>query len=204
MSEIVKATPIIDAEFSTKKIEMTDLFQMSPIFITTFMIMTSIFNGDVKAFLWLLFILVGVGAIAITLKPEEGCKNALLPLFANFKYLSVSTFLIVFTMVYMMAPMFNTNDWNYFVIVGFISILTLDTVTKFTFLPDCTSRLGILWGVLIGTLYAIICYLGIHLSGGDKFLYFNTISSNNVYCSRPKKQTFKCYVYKNGEIISAL
>jgi len=188
----------------SKKIEMTDFLQMSPLFVTTFMIMTSVFNGDVKAFLWLVLLLVGIGAIAISLKPEDGCKDALLPLFANFKYLSVSTFFIVFTMVYLMAPMFNTNDWNYFVIVGFLSILAMDTIAKFTFLPNCTSRLGILWGVLIGTLYAIICYLGIHLSGGDKFLYFNTISSNNVYCSKPKKQTFKCYVYKNGEIISAL
>jgi hypothetical protein len=188
----------------TKKIDTTDFFQMSPLFITTFMIMTSIFNGDIKAFLWLVFVLVGIGAIAISLKPEESCRGALLPLFANFKYLSVSTFFIVFTMTYMMAPMFNTNDWNYFVIVGFLSILIMDTMTKFTFLPNCTSRLGIVWGVLIGVLYAIICYLAIHLSGGDKFLYFNTISSNNVYCSKPKKQTFKCYVYKNGEIISAL
>jgi hypothetical protein len=202
MSKEVIATPF-EGQVS-KKIEMTDFLQMSPIFITTFMIMTSVFNGDVKAFLWLLFILVGVGVIAISMKPEESCKGALLPLFANFKYLSVSTFFIVFTMVYMMAPMFNTNDWNYFVIVGFLSILMADTMAKFTFLPDCTSRLGITWGVLIGALYAIICYLAIHLPGGDKFLYFNTISSNNVYCSKPKKQTFKCYVYKNGEIISAL
>jgi hypothetical protein len=199
----VVATPV-QAEAISKKIELTDLFQMSPIFITTFMIMTSVFNGDIKAFLWILFILVGVGVIAITMNSSPGCKNALLPLFANFKYLSVSTFFIVFTMVYMMAPMFNTNDWNYFVIVGFFSILIMDTITKFNYLPDCTTRLGILWGALVGTLYAILCYLMIHLSGGDKFLYFNTISSNNVYCSKAKKQTFKCYVYKNGEIISAL
>ena len=200
----VVATPIVQGEEMSKKIELTDLFQMSPIFITTFMVMTSVFNGDIKAFLWILFILVGVGVIAICMKSSEGCKNALLPLFANFKYLSVSTFFIVFTMVYMMAPMFNTNDWNYFVIVGFLSILIMDTTTKFNYLPDCTTRLGILWGALVGTLYAILCYLTIHLSGGDKFLYFNTISSNNVYCSKAKKQTFKCYVYKNGEIISAL
>jgi hypothetical protein len=28
--------------------------------------------------------------------------------------------------------------------------------------------------------------------------------SNNVVCSRPKKQTFKCAVYKNGELIKNL
>jgi len=32
-------------------------------------------------------------------------------------------------------------------------------------------------------------------------LFFNAEPSNNVICARPKKQTFKCFVYKNGEVI---
>ena len=56
----------------------------------------------------------------------------------------------------------------------------------------------------LGLFFGWIFYSIIHSAGGDKLLYFNTISSNNVYCSKPKKQQFKCYVYKNGEIISAV
>ena len=32
-------------------------------------------------------------------------------------------------------------------------------------------------------------------------LFFNVESTNNVICSRPKQQTFKCRLYKNGELI---
>ena len=33
---------------------------------------------------------------------------------------------------------------------------------------------------------------------------FNEIQSNKQMCSMPKNQTFKCNVYKNGEIIGNL
>ena len=67
-----------------------------------------------------------------------------------------------------------------------------------------TTGLGIFAGAAIGGLYSWGCYSLLHANGGDKFLYFNTVSSNNVYCSKPKKQQFKCNVYKGGEIISTL
>ena len=38
---------------------------------------------------------------------------------------------------------------------------------------------------------------------GKEFLYFNELGSNNVVCKRPSEQTFKCSVYKNGELISS-
>ena len=30
---------------------------------------------------------------------------------------------------------------------------------------------------------------------------YNELVSNNVVCNKPSKQTFKCHVYKNGELI---
>jgi hypothetical protein len=80
----------------------------------------------------------------------------------------------------------------------------MDTMVKFQLFPNCTKKVGILSGLLLGVLYSVLCYNIILVAGGDKLLYFNTISSNNVYCSKPKKQTFKCFVYKNGQIISAV
>ena len=32
---------------------------------------------------------------------------------------------------------------------------------------------------------------------------FNELDSNKVMCSRPSKQTFKCSVYKHGELITS-
>jgi hypothetical protein len=41
-----------------------------------------------------------------------------------------------------------------------------------------------------------------YAGGSGKFLFFNETSNNTQVCSMPKKQTFKCAVYKNGELLS--
>ena len=39
------------------------------------------------------------------------------------------------------------------------------------------------------------------LGGSHKHLFFNETQSDKVVCSRPKKQQFKCQVYKNGKLV---
>lgn len=198
------------------KLEIKHFVQMSPVFISSFMLMSSMFNGDVKAFIWLFLSIVGIVLIFVLQQsflfyeethpyaPGDNCADPLIPLFTNFPRLSVSTFFIVFTLTYLIQPMIMNKDWNYYVVVGFLGILIMDTMVKFQLFPNCTKKTGILIGILSGAMYSIFCYTIILSAGGDKLLYFNTVSSNNVYCSKPKKQTFKCYVYKNGNIVSAL
>jgi len=198
------------------KLEIKHFVQLSPVFIGSFMLMSSIFNGDVKAFVWLFLSIVGIMLIFLLQKSslfqsdpivynqDDNCLDPLIPLFTNFPKLSVSTFFIVFTMIYLIQPMFMNKDWNYYVVIGFLGILIMDTMVKFQLFPNCTNKVGILTGGILGLLYSVICYNVILVGGGDKLLYFNTISSNNVYCSRPKKQTFKCFVYKNGQVISSV
>jgi len=198
------------------KLEIKHFVQLSPVFIASFMLMSSMFSGDVKAFIWLFLTIVGIVIIFLlqqtslfredpkTYMTGDNCADPLLPLFTNFPRLSVSTFFIAFTLTYLIQPMMMNNDWNYYVIVGFLGIMIMDTMVKFQLFPNCTKKVGILSGLLLGVLYSVLCYNIILVAGGDKLLYFNTISSNNVYCSKPKKQTFKCFVYKNGQIISAV
>lgn len=198
------------------KLEIKHFVQLSPVFIGSFMLMSSMFNGDVKAFIWLFLSIVGIVLILLLQQTSlfyedtpayaagDNCADPLIPLFTNFPRLSVSTFFIVFTLTYLIQPMIMNKDWNYYVVVGFLGILIMDTMVKFQLFPNCTKKVGILVGLFLGAMYSILCYNIILVAGGDKLLYFNTVSSNNVYCSKPKKQTFKCYVYKNGEVISAV
>jgi len=159
------------------------------------MVMTSIFNQDLKAFFWLACALVGVGtahlihdvgmkertittgtATFVQIDPVQDWVN-------RYKKLSLSSFFIIFTLMYLGAPMQKNNDWNYFVLLGFLILFI---------------------GSVMGAIYGLLCYFLAQTIGGDSLVYFNVISSNNVYCSRPKKQQFKCYVYKNGQIISTV
>jgi hypothetical protein len=199
------------------KLEIKHFVQLSPVFISSFMLLSSVFSGDVKAFIWLALSIVGIviifllqqtslfqDKVPVAIPIQDNCADPLIPLFTNFPNLSVSTFFIVFTFAYLVQPMIMNQDWNYYVVVGFLGILAMDTMVKFQLFPNCTRRSGILSGTVFGILYSMVCYNGILAAGGDRLLYFNTVSSNNVYCSRPKKQTFKCYVYKNGSIVSAV
>ena len=57
----------------------------------------------------------------------------------------------------------------------------------------------VILGILFGTVWVTIFW-----SAGKKdLLFYNELASNNVVCNKPSKQTFKCSVYKNGEIISS-
>jgi hypothetical protein len=43
-----------------------------------------------------------------------------------------------------------------------------------------------------------------YTGGSGKYLFFNEVSSNKDICYQPSEQTFKCSLYKNGELISGI
>jgi hypothetical protein len=59
--------------------------------------------------------------------------------------------------------------------------------------------LSVATGAFAGAAIPAMLYIG----GSSKYLFFNEISSNKEICSMPKKQQFKCNVYRNGELIAA-
>ena len=76
----------------------------------------------------------------------------------------------------------------------------LGAVTKLT--NNCTPPLGVVAGGLIGYILGYIYYSLLKSTGNEKMLYLNELQSNNVVCSKPSEQQFKCAVYKNGQLIS--
>jgi hypothetical protein len=90
---------------------------------------------------------------------------------------------------------------NYAVLAFLLTLLGIDFITKVQ--NKCTTYAGSALGGLVGFLFGTIWYVLFHAMGFDSLLYFDELRSDNVICSRPTKQTFKCSVYKNGEIISS-
>lgn len=189
------------------ELDYVDFMQLYPVFIAVFMVMTSLFNKDFKGIIWLGCSIIGVAlmhAISGFFTSTAECAmqgNNLIPKLLGVANLSVSSFLILFTLMYLICPMAQYKDWNYYIILGFLCLYMSDIYIKLKMF--CITPKGVFIGSVFGIAYGWICYMIIQ-SAGPKLLYFNTSSSNDVYCSRPKKQTFKCYVYKNGEIISAV
>jgi len=174
----------------------------SPIVVAGFLIMTSIFNQDIKAFVWLAVLFVGLLIVRL-LQPLIGkpARCASLP-WMPYTSPSGSSFLLMFTVAYMVAPMQASGDYNVFAILGFLLLYGLDTALNIR--KQCVSGMGVFAGTLLGLVYGFLAYSAIKGAGGNTLLYYGTGASNNVYCSKPKKQTFKCNVYKNGELISTL
>jgi hypothetical protein len=182
---------------------------IAPILLIFFLVMISIFNSDMKGLVYLGAILI-TSLVALFMKtsiavrpdkiPSPACYLFDFPFDLN-EYIvpSFNTVFISFTLFYLALPMYYISSINYPVLVFLSGLLILDAVTKMS--RGCTNFMGIAVGFLSGTLAAIAAFVIIWYSGHEDLFYFNNEPSNNVVCSRPKQQTFKCFVYKNGEII---
>lgn len=195
---------------------ITNLFQfisaLTPLLLIFFMVMISIFNQDLKGLVYLAGILI-VSVINIFLlniiksKRDEtsssSCNIFNLPFnMTQYNVPSLNSVLISFTIAYLLLPMISSNQMNYVVIAALFSIFIIDGISKI--MNKCTTSAGVIFGLLTGFLTGSLWYTLFHSTGYNSLLYFDEVISNKVYCSRPKKQTFKCAVYKNGELIKTL
>lgn len=178
-----------------------------PMFIVFFMILSSIVNQEIqKSMVWIggasiltLFVLLLQNLAFNKQEYTNTCKAFDLG-YNNFNFPSPSAAFIMYTIFYLAAPMQAHNDWNIWLLVTMIILFGFDVITKTKF--GCVTFKGITVGSLIGALFGILWYMAIKSAGGVKLLYYNFVNSNNMYCSKPKEQTFKCSVYKNGQLIS--
>ena len=114
---------------------------------------------------------------------------------------SFNAFVSSFTAMYISFPMFANSSPNFWVFSILLVYLFLDIFIKFykgCFISKVDLFLNILLGSTLSALFIVAMYSG----NSGKYLFFNEVSSNKEICSMPKKQTFKCSLYKNGELVS--
>ncbi len=210
---------------------MTNLFQffaaVSPLMLGFFMVMISIFNQDLKGIVYLAGILITLLINCFLLKtigsngkdkegnringpdgkplpfPSEYCNLINLPFgLSQYNSPALNSVFIAFTIAYLFIPMIINKQMNYAIVFTMLSLFIIDGVTKV--INHCTTWGGVIIGLISGFLFGTIWYFIFHAAGYDSLVYFDETVSNKVYCARPKKQTFKCAVYKNGEVIKTL
>lgn len=111
-----------------------------------------------------------------------------------------SSVFVAFTFAYLLLPMVSNNQLNYGLIIILLSIFVIDGGTKINY--GCNETRSVVLGGLTGFILGTVWYTLLHMSGNDNLLYFDELNSNNILCSKPSKQKFKCSVYKNGQLIS--
>jgi hypothetical protein len=178
----------------------------SPIIIAIAIIAFSVIIQSFKGFIFLGFMFavsiirefLYYAAGAQEVKPPGICSIINYSTHGNNTY---SSFMIAFTLVYMCLPMYLNSSMNWFVLGTFISYLSLDIMVRG--LNKCVGDASVLFlNVVSGLISGLLVITAMNAGGSSKFLFFNEMQSSKVVCTRPKKQQFKCAVYKNGELIS--
>lgn len=186
---------------------------ISSILLAFFMIMISFFNQDIKAIIYLAGVFIAYIFNLSVLKPALGnplksdrsptCDIIDIPINNKFDGPSSNSVFIAFTLLYLTIPMFENNEINFPLLISILTLFGLDAFYKLT--NKCTTAFGIVIGGLVGGLIGVGYYYLITAYGLKDYTYFSERgSNNNETCSMPDKQTFKCAVYKNGELIKTL
>ena len=172
--------------------------------------MSSLFNQNLKGIVYISGLLICsiINIIFMNLvgsgRDENeafSCSIFDIPLVSQFNSPYPSCMIIAFTIAYLALPMKYNKQMNYIVLAFLMSLLVVDMLTKVQ--NKCTTYPGSVMGALVGFIFGTLWYIIFHGLGFDSLLYFDELRSDNVICSRPTKQTFKCSVYKNGELISS-
>jgi len=188
---------------------------IAPFLLAFLMVMISIFNSNFKGMIYLLGILIAffltiMFQSIIRYNPAQNgkpvatlCRIFSLPYpLGSYSSPSFNSVMIAFTFIYMVLPMQEHNVVNYPLLICIFGIFAIDAFTRLN--GNCTNAQGIILGGIFGVVLGAIWYNLLKITDNKHLLYFDEYVSNKVACSKPQKQTFKCAVYKNGELLKTL
>jgi hypothetical protein len=181
----------------------------SPIILAIIITSLSFIFQNFKGFIYLGFLL-GVCIVRNFLYMYSGSSqtindNSICSTIQYTKYgnSSFSIFVFAFTIMYVSLPMFVNGAANYWIFSTLLVYFIIDICIKIykkCLIKTSDIFVNILSGITLGAIIVSAMYAG----GSGQYLFFNEISSNKEICSMPSKQTFKCSVFKNGELIGNL
>ena len=191
---------------------ITILSFFSPIILMVLVLSHSIFSQNVKGLFYLVFAAIGLGIRSLFIQsqggsigPNENRGEKGYIRYGKYGNATLTIFLFAFTFVYLLVPMFVGGVTNWLIILVLCIYICLDVGMKIVYSwinmsKDFTSILAdFITGVFFGSFCLYIMYL-LHL---EKYMYFGDEVNNGTICSRPQQQTFKCLVYKNGQLVQS-
>jgi hypothetical protein len=126
------------------------------------------------------------------------CNLIQVPLLSDYMVPNLNSTLLAFIFTYLIMPMQTYNSYNV-VLLGIIGgFFGINAGSKI--LHGCTSMVGILISLVLGFIIGFAWFSIVISTKNPKLLFFSSEGGEPI-CSRPSKQTFKCKVYKNGEVI---
>ena len=186
---------------------------LSPLYISAYLLISSISNGDIGksgmflAGLVMVLFLHSIIGMTINKMSENNfgsskykleCNLIQVPLLSDYMVPNLNSTLLAFIFTYLIMPMQTYNSYNV-VLLGIIGgFFGINAGSKI--LHGCTSMVGILISLVLGFIIGFAWFSIVISTKNPKLLFFSSEGGEPI-CSRPSKQTFKCKVYKNGEVI---
>ena len=113
---------------------------------------------------------------------------------------SLPIIIAFFTLAYLLIPMIESNNINP-VVLAFLVIFSGINI-YYQIFNFCSNAMGVALSIVMGLILGGL-WFGIFMALGQRYLlFYSELTSNNVICERPRKQTFRCSVYRNGRLIS--
>ena len=187
--------------------------RLAPFIIVSFFALSSLFNQDFKGIIYLVGLLVStvlvvsiesfLPAFIIEAPSEKDYTCDFLNITSNspISNLPLGTGVIAYTLGYLLFIIvkYNYVKDNAPTLIFFSALLILEVLWHSQ--HYCFTLTSILLTILLfAGLGTLISFLIDHLKMTD-LQYFNGVSGKEA-CSRPQKQTFRCNVYKNGQLIT--
>jgi len=169
------------------------------------------FNQDAKGLFYLLGIIAatGIGIILRNMFKQPGSTPPLCNLIdipgansGGFTTPIFSTLIVSFTFIYLVYPMFNSGV-NVPVLISLIVLMLMDIFVNGFYLK-CGGVANLTISTICGLFIGIGYYFLIHAMSDGKQTYFSDLPSNQVVCKKPKSETYKCKVYKNGRLLKTV
>jgi len=123
--------------------------------------------------------------------------------YAKYGNPTFSAFVFAFTIMYLSLPMFSNDAANFWIFSVLLAYFFADMFIKIY--KKCIVNMGdlflnVLLGLFSSALFVTLMYAG----GSGKYMFFNEISSNKEMCYQPKKQTFKCSLFRDGMLVGSI
>jgi hypothetical protein len=188
-------------------------FRLAPFILVCFFVIASIFNQDLKGLVYLVGLIFAiflnlmiensgwVNSIGILNRDEAKCSNITFH-FANATILPFSQTVLGYTFAYLLWVIVSMKivEQNIVTIIFFSLLMFSDII--WNAYNGCFSMAASIISIIIGGGMGTLWGFVIDQSHNTELQYFVGYSNNEI-CSKPSKSTFRCKVYKNGQLIQS-
>jgi hypothetical protein len=133
-------------------------------------------------------------------EPPEICNMITIGQQSNFSKLPIGQMVFGYTFSYLLWSIVGNNYalQNIPTLVFFPLLIICDIAWNIQ--NTCYTLWQLLASLIMGSLFGLLWAYLISLTKTTTLQYFSGTAENEV-CSSPSKQTFKCNVYKNGQLV---